>query len=227
MDSRHSRASGLRRRPRKRLFVARFFVTTVATTTLIVTGGLGTLPPNPITQLSAQGLSNGLPPAVRAPLNDFFVQLDAPPLPEPDTFDLNSPDDFADEPSADDNSPPEEETSDPTAPETDPCPEGDLCPPATEISSEAADCPEGEVCAEPVATTDPAEAADCPPGDLCETETPGLPAEAEVEPIQTPEPGELFPTEAASDLPRATPAGNTESSPSSGGLGIEEEPPSE
>lgn len=61
--------------------MARLLFITTTTSTLIVTGGLGTFPPNPLTSHAAQLVGENLPAEIIQPANQILNQVGAPTLP--------------------------------------------------------------------------------------------------------------------------------------------------
>ncbi len=70
----------MKQRPRQSI-VARFLFTSAVTTTMVVTGGFGSLPTTPMTQDFQQLLSDNLPPALVEPLNQTLQQIEGQSLP--------------------------------------------------------------------------------------------------------------------------------------------------
>jgi len=56
----------------------RFLVTVLLTTTMVATGGFGTLPDNPVTQGLQEEIGENLPEPLLDPLNSYLVELSAP-----------------------------------------------------------------------------------------------------------------------------------------------------
>jgi hypothetical protein len=175
----------------------RFFITAATTTTLIVTGGMGTFPASSLSQIPAQELANSLPPVFETSVNSFLQQIDVPPLPAPEPPHRNPTDVFWDSLSTGDFKGLEDLLlpHDANLDSAD-CPEGEVCASENPDPATAADCPEGEVCS----TEDPnsATTADCPEGEVCSTEDSNSATAADCPP------GEVCATED----PQAVPAGD-------------------
>lgn len=64
----------------------RFLVTVLLTTTMVATGGFGTLPDNPVTQELQEEIGQNVPESVLNPINSYLEQLSAPTIqPQPDS----------------------------------------------------------------------------------------------------------------------------------------------
>jgi hypothetical protein len=62
----------------------RFLVTALLTTTMVATGGFGTLPENPVTQALQEEIGQNIPEPLLNPLNSYLEQLSAPTIqPQP------------------------------------------------------------------------------------------------------------------------------------------------
>jgi hypothetical protein len=59
----------------------RFLVTTILTTTMVATGGFGTLPDNPVTQGLQEEIGQNVPEPLLNPINSYLEQLSAPTIP--------------------------------------------------------------------------------------------------------------------------------------------------
>ncbi|HEU0296998.1 MAG TPA: hypothetical protein VFR47_29940 [Anaerolineales bacterium] len=59
----------------------RFLVTALLTTTMVATGGFGTLPDNPVTQGLQEEIGQNVPEPLLNPINSYLEQLSAPTIP--------------------------------------------------------------------------------------------------------------------------------------------------
>ena len=77
------RYQSLRRPPRRteHRSAARFMVTVVLTTAVVATGGLGTLPDNPITDTVQEEIGKNVPESILEPVNSYLEELSAPTIP--------------------------------------------------------------------------------------------------------------------------------------------------
>jgi hypothetical protein len=63
--------------------VMRYLIGTTVTTAMVVTNGMGTLPPNPISQQVQEAIQEHAPAEFVEPLNDYLENVAAPTLPAP------------------------------------------------------------------------------------------------------------------------------------------------
>src|SRR6185436_2039294 len=69
----------------------RFVVTALLTTTMVATGGFGTLPDNPVTQGLQEEIGENVPEPFLAPLNAYLDELSAPTIQPQLTSEPNPP----------------------------------------------------------------------------------------------------------------------------------------